>query len=494
VRILRSIQARHAKILHRAGYAAIGEISMTPVFEQGSFRDRRARVFRIDGGIYRCLDETAWRNWLSLKEAPFFRDLVARGSIPATHEVSSECLPNLPEADLWRGILEHERLPVITYPFEWSFSRLKDAALFHLDLMRCALDDGWILKDASSFNIQWKGSRPIFIDIPSFEPLSPGEPWVGYRQFCEMFLNPLLLAACKGVPFQPWLRGSFGGIEVDQMARLLTWRDFLLYRGALVHVYAHARLQRAMKGSSSVSKASLKSAGYDKNIVRANINAMRRVVGGLYARRRISHWTDYGRTHSYSAADYELKQAFVVDAARERRWKTAWDIGCNTGEFSRIVAPNADIVLALDSDEGAVERLYENVRDEGIENIVALVYDLTNPSPALGWRVRERAALADRRPADLVLALGIIHHIVLGANIPLGDFVDWLAGMNAAIVLEFVSKNDEMAEALLRNKPDLHAGYDEHQLRAYLERRFEVRRTQPLKGGLRTLYYAIPKT
>src|SRR6185437_10082187 len=252
--------------------------------------------------------------------------------------------------------------------------------------------------------------------------------------------NPLLLAAYKGVRFQPWLRGRIDGIDVEQMAGLFSIRDLLLRRGVLTHVYLHSKLQRAMEGSSSVSKRSLRSAGYGKEVILSNVRGMRRLIARLRPGGRMGHWANYACTHSYDDADYRLKQSFVAEVAGERRWKTAWDLGCNTGDFSRLVAAHADLVLAMDADEAAVERVYLRARDEKAENLLALVINLADPSPALGWRGRERLSLEERSPPDLVLALALVHHTTFSANIPLTDFVDWLAGMNTAVVLEFVSK------------------------------------------------------
>jgi hypothetical protein len=465
---------------------------MTSSFEQGSFRDRRARVFRDNGSIYRCLDKTAWWNWTLLKDTSFFRELIDDGAIPVTHEASSTYLKQVPEFGRWYGVLQHQPVPAVTYPYEWSFSRLKDAALFHLDLMGRVLADDWIIKDSSPFNIQWKGCRPIFIDIPSFEPLAPGEPWIGYRQFCEMFLNPLMLSAYKGVRFQPWLRGRIDGIELDQMARLLTWRDMLFRRGAFIEVYLQAKMQRAMAGSKSISKESLRKAGFSKDIIIANLKRIRRIVHGMVPAQCASAWVDYASMHSYSDPDYQIKQTFVSEVAASRRWKTVWDLGCNTGDFSRLVAPHAELVLAMDVDEASVERLYLRTRAEGTENLLAILFDIADPSPSLGWRRRERTALENRRPPDLVLALALMHHLAIGANIPLRDFVEWLASLKAAIVLEFVSKDDEMAQALLRNKPDIYADYSDDSLRELLRPHFHIQRTQPLKNGLRMLYHLEP--
>ena len=186
--------------------------------ETGSFRDRRGRVYHVNGEIIRCLDKIAYENWIRFSNTKLYRRLQADGKIVDTEEVPTDKLSKKIVMDRWAGALRHESIPFISYPYEWSFDQLKDAALFHLNLMKAALEEGFVLKDSSAYNIQWRGSKPVFIDIPSFEPLAPGEPWVGYLQFCEMFLNPLLLSAHKGIRFQPWMRGRLDGIETQQLA------------------------------------------------------------------------------------------------------------------------------------------------------------------------------------------------------------------------------------------------------------------------------------
>jgi hypothetical protein len=254
---------------------------------------------------------------------------MARGSIVETRDAD----PGLaPEA---AGVIEHTRIPFVSYPYEWTFGMLKDAALLHLDLMRDALAAGMILKDATPYNVQWRGMQPVFIDIPSFEPLGRGEPWVGYRQFCELFLYPLMLQAYKGVDFRPWLRGRIDGIPAEEMHRLMSGRD-LLRPGVLLHVAAQSALQRRYEGSGRDMRGSLARAGFDKSLIVNNVAKLRTLVAKLSPGRDRTQWSDYDRTHSYDAAEFEQKAAFVRDAAATRHWQRAWDIGCNTGTFSRI--------------------------------------------------------------------------------------------------------------------------------------------------------------
>ena len=236
--------------------------------EPGSYRDRNGVVFYRDGRVFRGISAKALANWEGLSTAPFFRELIARGSIVETSRAPFDL-----EAQLggdWAAVLEHARIPFISYPYEWTFSMLKDAALLHLDLLEAALGAGMILKNSSAYNIQWRGVQPVFVDIPSFEMLRRGEPWVGYRQFCELFLYPLMLQAYKGADFRPWLRGSIDGIPAHTLRSLLSTRD-LARPGVLMHVVAQESLQRRYSSSSGNVRNSLAEAGFDERLIASNV-------------------------------------------------------------------------------------------------------------------------------------------------------------------------------------------------------------------------------
>ncbi len=455
--------------------------------EPGSFRDRNGRVFYRDGRIYRSLGPAALANWRRLRETPFLAARMAGGSIVETEDADPALAPDA------AGILGHARIPFVSYPYEWTFGMLKDAALLHLDLMRDALAADMILKDATPYNIQWRGVHPVFIDIPSFEPLRRGEPWVGYRQFCEMFLYPLMLQAWKGVDFRPWLRGRIDGIPAAEMRGLMSSRD-LLRPGALLHVAAQSALQRRYEGSGRDMRGSLAEAGFDKRLIVNNVTKLRALVERLEPGRDSTQWSDYDRTHSYDAAEFERKLAFVRDAAATRHWKLAWDLGCNTGTFSRIVADHADQVVAMDADWLAIEHLYRREKaGAASDKVLPLVVNLADASPNQGWRGAERKGLAERGRPELTLCLALVHHVVITANIPLADFIDWLAGMGTAVVIEFVGRDDEMVKALLANREDQYDDYHPENFRALLAARFDIRAEEPLKGGRRQIYFAEPQ-
>lgn len=461
-------------------------------YEPGSYRDRNGRVFYANGLVYRGLSARALNNWKLLAATKFFKQNCQNGNIVATELVAAG-LPQQPNpSDHWAGVLKHQRIPFVSYPYEWPFGMLKDAAILQLELLSAALDEDFSLKDGSAYNIQWQGARPIFIDVPSFEPIAPGEPWTGYRQFCQTMLFPLFLQSHKNIAFHPWLRGRLEGIEPGECRNLMTWRD-TFRSGVLAHVILHARLQHSFAGSTRNVREALRSAGFGKALIQANVRKLLKTVQRLRWSEVRSAWSEYSLQNSYADSDRKRKERFVQTAMSGPRRSLVWDLGCNTGNFSRIAAANADYVVAMDSDHLTVERLYQSLKAEKTGGILPLVCDLADASPNLGWRGLERKSLADRGRPSLTFCLALIHHIVIGANIPLREFIDWLAGLGTDLVIEFVTKGDPMVKALLRNKRDDYADYELPLFERWLAERFQIVAQEPLESGTRVLFHAISR-
>lgn len=390
-------------------------------------------------------------------------------------------------------MLAHERIPFVSYPYEWTFSMLRDAALLQLDLMLAALDEDLILKDATPYNVQFKGARPVFVDIGSFERLRPGETWAGYRQFCMLYLYPLLLQAVKGCEFQPWLRGSIDGIAPAQMRAVSSLRD-RFRRGFLLNVFMHARLEARHGDRGAQVKDEVSRAGFKKELIVANVRRMRKLVERLSWEPPEGVWVAYGERNSYSDADAVRKDEFVREVVGSQPWGLTWDIGANNGRYSRIAAEGSQTVLAVDADQGPVELLYRSLRDERDERILTLTMNLADPSPGLGWRGRERRDLAARGKPDLVLALALVHHVAIAANVPVAEIVDWLASLDSALVIEFPTREDPMVRKLLGPKRDgLHPDYERGNFERVLAASFDVERRERSSSGTRLLYFARPK-
>jgi SAM-dependent methyltransferase len=453
--------------------------------EPGSFRDPESRVFYAAGAVYRAL---------SAEGLADFEALAASGLLDDPRIVATERVYDPPpEAGLLAtdvaGVLRHERVPFISYPYEWTFSMLKDAALLQLDLLSAALDHDLVLKDSSPYNVQFKGARPVFIDVGAFERRRAGELWVGYRQFCMLYFFPLLLKSLRGVSFQPWLRGSIDGISATQIRGVMSFSD-RFRRGLATNVFLHARLERQDARSATAIKREVKRSGVELELIRANVRKMRKLVARLDSSPPAGVWVDYPEQNSYDPVDAERKAEFVRTAVRSRAWRLVWDLGANTGRHAKIAAEHAQHVIALDADEGAVELLYRDLRAAGGGTILPLTMNLADPSPSLGWRGRERGSLLERGRPDLVLALALVHHITIGSNVPVREFVDWLAELGGALVIEFPSREDPMVQKLLAGKREgLHPDYERGYFERCLRERFDVQRSELLGSGTRTLYF-----
>ena len=464
--------------------------------DPGSFRDPTSRVFATADGVWRGLSEAALPDFEALAATDFFRSALDRGDIVGT-ELVTDNPPDLPGA--WAGVLRHERIDVRSYPYEWPFEMLRDAARLQLALTRGALSEKLITKDASAYNVLFRGTKPVFIDVGSFERLRGGEPWPGYRQFCEHYLNPLLLQAVRDVPFQPLLRGNVHGIAPGLAADLLRGSG-RRQKGTFTHVRLHARAERRYADTDRERdvRSDLKRAGFGPGLIDAQLRNLQKAIDALrWPRhtRQSTAWSTYTERSHYTDQDLAAKEAFVtsaVGAATPPR--LVLDLGANDGRFSRLaIEAGAASVVAVDSDHVVVDRLYRDLRKEGEQRILPLVIDLSNPSPALGWRNRERPAFVDRVRPDLVLCLAVVHHLALTNTVPLDEVVAFLADFAAPVVVEFPHRDDVMAARLLaRKRSGLFDAYNLESWEEALGRRFTVTATSTLPSGTRTLYRAVP--
>ncbi len=435
----------------------------------------------LDGDkVLRLLDERGLQGWRALAGTDFFRSAVSEGRLIGAVEVDPP--------DGSAGALEHPRLPLVSYPYEWTFSMLKDAALLQLELLEGALHSGLTIKDSTPYNIQFIDGRPIFIDIGSFEAYRQGEPWIGYRQFTRQFLFPLMLRAWVGVPFQPWIRGDIEGPTPAQMAKLLSGKK-RFNSGALLHVRLQARMEARM--SDRAVREDLKSAGFSSELILANVRKLRALVTSLEWEHSLDGWSDYGSC-SHVSRDRDAKSAFLQSALERVSPRRVLDLGANDGHFSAISAKAGAHAIAVDGDEAVLDDLYR--RSTG-QNLSVVLTDLGNPSPSQGWAGVERSGIIERARPDLVIAYGLIHHLVYSGSIPPREVLRWLRSFETPVVVEFVSPSDEMVARLIGNKlPDeLHRGRDELEFRAMAGELFDVKSEQKLESDTRVLFDLEPR-
>jgi hypothetical protein len=448
---------------------------------QGSFRDPSGFVYARDGILYRQVN-AGFREAFEAFLASGLYDELARDGLLVPHE--SVALEYAATPDGY-AVLRPERIRFISYPYEWSFGQLQDAALLTLEIQERALRKGFTLRDSSAYNVQFRGGRPVFIDTLSFEPRQEGRPWVAYKQFCEHFLLPLTLMSRTDIRCGTLLRSYVDGIPLDLGSRLLPHRSWISLN-AVLHIHLHAWAQSKYAGAAVTSAAKGKS--LSQQSVLTLVKNLRTAVQKLSWQPAGTEWAEYTSDNNYSDAASRSKRQMVLEHLSTVPAGTVWDLGANTGEYSRAARERAAYVVSFDVDPAAVERNYRGVRAEGEQGILPLLLDLTNPSPGQGWAGLERLSLQERGPADTILALALVHHLAIGHNLPLDRIASYLSTLGRRLIIEFVPKTDSQVSRLLLSRPDIFPGYTQQGFETEFGRHYEIESMARVEDSERLLY------
>ena len=450
--------------------------------DPGSYRDPSGFVYERDGVILRQIAPTFAAQWDRFLESGLYERLRI-DELLIEHEPVDLAQAAAPPA---HAVIRPQRVDPITYPYEWSFSQLKDAALLTLRSEELANEVGMTLRDASAYNVQFRHGRPILIDSLSFEPAVAGRAWQPYRQFCEHFLAPLALMARVDIRLGGLQREFLDGIPLGLAARLLPGRSRLSF-GLGPHIHLHARAQRrhaddgAAPPGETGGNLSAKRRGTLIESLRTTVEALRWKPAG-------TEWADYADNTSYDEVATAAKAEAVRAALARIGGATAWDLGANTGRYARIAAAEGYSVVALDVDPAAVERAYLALRTEDV-TILPLLIDLTDPSPAIGWAGAERRSLLARAHADVAIGLALVHHLAIGANVPLPMIADVFADIAPHAIIEFVPKEDAMVRKLLASRRDIFPDYHLDGLRSAFDRGWDLVEETAIEGSERTLLH-----
>jgi hypothetical protein len=444
-----------------------------------SFKDPSGFLFEIDGALLRQINQTYRPHYDRLMSSGLYKDLLSAGLL-LPHEVSSRA-PLVPESAYL--VIEPTRLRFVSYPYEWCFSQLRDAALVMLEIQERSLKHGMSLKDASAYNIQFHAGRPLLIDSLSFERLTVERPWIAYRQFCQHFLAPLALMAWRDPSLGGLARIHIDGIPLGIASRLLPWRTKLSF-ALLTHIHLHAAAERRYAGAQTTASGRRMTMSSHLGLV----DSLWRAVNKLRLKSFEGRWERYDEFHGYSDASRAVKREVVGDYLKRTDPRVVWDMGANIGDFSRIASDLGAFTVAFDLDHGAVERNYQAVVTSNETHVLPLVLDLTNPSPALGWAHRERESLVERGPASTVLALALLHHLAIGNNIPLPDVARFLAEITDWLIIEFVPKSDPQVKQLLANREDIFPHYTAEGFEAAFANYFRIQDSTQLSDSNRSIY------
>jgi hypothetical protein len=379
--------------------------------------------------------------------------------------------------------LHPERVPFIAYPYEWSFSQFQDAATTTLKIAKTALDFGMILKDASAYNVQFLRGAPIFIDTLSFEKYTEGSPWVAYRQFCQHFLAPMALIAYRDVRLQQLLRVHIDGIPLELARTLLPSRAWLNLN-LFMHIRLHAGYQR--RHQDATEKVQVRA--IPKKSLKNMLATLQSAVRGLRWKAAGTEWAEYYSGNSYTEEATDHKREIIAGYLDRVKPASVWDLGANTGVFSRLATERGIPTVAFDVDPACVDRNYRKARKEGESQLLPLLVDLNNPSPAIGWAHGERESFVERGPAQLVMALALIHHLAISNNVPLERIARLFAELADRVIVEFVPKDDPKVAQLLANREDIFPAYSQEGFESAFKQHFEIEDRASIPGSKRILY------
>ena len=448
-------------------------------YDPGSFRDPAGRILRSGDRVLRAVYPAGAAAYEAARDSGALAKAVERGQLldfsPIEWSGSIEDAP--------AHFLEHPKLDFVSYPYEWTFSALKAAALLQLDFHLAMLGDGFTLSDATAYNVQFEGTRPVFIDHLSVVPYADGAAWAGQRQFAMQYLGPLLLWAKRGIAPHGWYRGSVEGLAPEDVSPLLGWRHKCSFN-VLAHIVGPAAVHRK---SISGTASGRRERTLPKRNLEAMLRSLRDYVAGLALPAAKTVWDDYAGNNSYDADRRGAKHDFVAKAVSAAKPHLLFDVGCNSGDFSQAALDaGARSVIGFDFDFGALERAFTRFDRSG-GRVQPLWLDATNPSPSQGWAGKERLGLAERGGADMVLALALIHHLAIAKNVPLDMAVDWLMNLAPRGVIEFPAKSDPMVQTLLSQRPDIFPNYTEEAFLAHVAARGAIVDQQKLGGDGRLL-------
>ena len=446
--------------------------------ENSSFRDRSGFLFYYENEIYRIINFSYKKQYEKFMNSELYQKLEEKNLIITHSEIENLDI----DCDYYK-IIKPEKIPFISYPYEWSFSQLKDAALLTLRIQKAAMKYGMTLKDGSAFNIQFHNGHPIFIDTLSFEIYEEGQIWKPYKQFCQHFLAPLALISKKDVRLNLLSKTFIDGIPIDLAAKLLPKTTFGNF-GLMAHIHAHAKSQKHYENKD----AKIKQKTLSKRSFEGLIESLKSSIEKMTWNENNTEWGDYYSDTNYTEKSFEEKKQFISLAIDQVKPKLVWDMGANTGVFSRLASTKGINTISYDIDPLAVEKNYLLSSQNSEQNILPLILDLTNPSSGIGWNHNERMSIIQRGPADMVFALALVHHLAISNNVPLNKLAEFFSQISKFLIIEFVPKSDSQVKRLLLTRDDIFENYDEKNFEIEFSKFFKIINSKKILDSERTIY------
>ncbi len=454
-------------------------------FERGSFRDPTGNIFYDDGRVYRLINNFGLNQYNSLKNSNIIQESIDRNFLIPSKEVELKNLTN----DIFKDkiIIEHQKINYISYPYEWSFDQLKDAAIHHLNFHEFLLQNNFTLTDASAYNIQFSGTKIYFIDLLSLKKYEEGDYWVAHKQFCENFLNPLILKSKRNVDFNNWFRGNLEGIKTKDLSSVLSFKDkFSL--NMLTHVVLLNYFDQRVLGKKKMDLNKIKNKRLSKKAFLLILRNLKKFIIKLKLKKSKTVWDDYSKVNTYDIKEEELKKKIVSDFAGKYKFNSLLDLGCNNGTYSKIcLNSGCNQVIGFDYDLNTVNEGYLNAKKNNL-NFLPLYFDASNPSSDLGWYQNERKGFLKRLNFSGMISLAFEHHIAIAKNVPLDQTIKWLTETAPQGLIEFVPKDDETIKKMLLFKGDIFKDYNEENFKKILEKNAKIISTNTISKSGRKIF------
>ena len=457
-----------------------------------SFRDDAGYVFwGNDTDVYRKINLSHKKHYDALMHSGLYQSLVQKQYL-----VEHEELDVTNNEDGIYKIIKPKQIPFISYCYEWTFPQLKAAALLTIEIQRLAIEHGMTLKDATSYNVQFDGTKPIFIDTLSFEKKTNEFTWVGYKQFCQHFLAPLLLMSKVDSRLNQLCKNYIDGIPLELAANILPFRtrfNLAIY----IHIFLHSKfqLQNRKKSWSNNKKKDDSNTKLSKLKILGILDSLNSVIKKLENNNQFSAWQNYYKELHYKNESEVDKVKFVNQCLEyinaEKDIRISIDIGSNNGNYSNILADYSEKIISIDSDISCIEYMYKKgIKKEYLarKQILPLVIDIVNPSPSIGWNNKERDSFFSRKKFDVTLSLAIVHHLVFNNNCSLEQVADFLSNFSKNLIIEFVPKDDPMLLNMILGRNVQLKNYNKDNFEKSFEKYFLIIKKHQILQSKRIIY------
>ena len=447
---------------------------------KSSFRDPSGFLFTFEGSLYRQINKSYQNEFDKMIDSGLYQKLVEKELLIPHEEVNVESS----QPEKCYKTIKPKLIDFISYPYEWSFNQLKDAALTTLEIQKIAMDYGLTLKDSSAYNVQFLNGKPIFIDTLSFEIYQEGQFWKPYRQFCQHFLSPLALMNHKDIRLNQLLKIYIDGIPLDLTSKLLPAKTKTMF-SLLAHIHTHSKKQKDYEGK----QVDVKKRKLSKNSFVGVIESLHSAIKKQNISLEKTEWGNYYSDTNYSEVAMNDKKTIILNLIEKIKPKNVWDIGGNVGIFSRISSDKEIFTVCFDIDPVAIEKNYLECKEKNEKYLLPLLLDLTNPSPDIGWQNMERDSFLTRGPADLVFALALIHHLAISNNVPFELISEFFSRNCRNLIIEFVPKTDTQVKRFLSSREDIFSEYDYEHFEKEFEKLFIIIEKKEIKDSERIIYY-----